>query len=333
MDTAGRSTRPDDLLSIIVPAYNEQDTVLALARSVAAVMAEMRRPYELLFIDDGSTDATCERILEACALDPSVQLIRLKRNFGQTAAMAAGFDYARGKHVVTLDADLQNDPRDIPKIVARLEEGYDMVNGWRRNRKDRFLTRRLPSLMANYVLSRLMGAPVHDFGCTLKGYRATFIKSIPIYADMHRYIPALAAAVGAKITEIEVMHHPRRFGRSKYGMSRTIKVLLDMTALQLLLKFSARPLHWFGWLAIPVFLITAFSLLVGFIDHESLLRHGELRWIEHSTVVFPAIGILGFFLVGSLLTFGLLCELVNRVGEGSFSTLYTEERPAGDHPE
>jgi glycosyltransferase involved in cell wall biosynthesis len=282
-----------------------------------------------LFVDDGSTDSTFQQMMAARAKDPNVHIIRLMRNFGQTAAMAAGFDFARGRFIVTLDGDMQNDPRDIPLLVARLEEGYDMVNGWRRNRQDRFLTRRLPSIMANFMLSRAMGAPVHDFGCTLKGYRATFIKSIPIYADMHRYIPALAAAVGARITEIEVRHHPRRFGRSKYGMSRTVKVLLDMTALQLLLKFSARPLHWFGLLSIPVFLITAATLLVGFIDHEALLKRSEIKWIEHSTVVFPAIGILGFFLTGSLLTFGLLCELVNRVGDGSFSTMYTEEGPAG----
>ncbi|MEW6746366.1 MAG: glycosyltransferase family 2 protein [Planctomycetota bacterium] len=319
-DAVGR-----DLISIILPAYNEEASILPLARAIERTMARCGRPYEILFVDDGSTDGTYQRILEAREHDPNVRAIRLMKNYGQTAALSAGFDHARGRWIITMDADLQNDPEDIPLLLELLEKGYDMVNGWRRDRKDFFLTRRLPSRVANRILSRLTGVQVHDFGCTLKGYRAELIKSLPIYGDMHRYIPALAAAVGARITEVVVRHHPRRFGRSKYGISRTFRVLSDLLVLQMLVRFSARPLHWFGLLSIPVFLITSLVLVVGYIKHTEFFQTGVISFVKSPTIVYPTVAILGFYLAASLLSLGLLCELVNLVSEGGFDTLYRQE--------
>ncbi len=310
-------------VTILVPVFNEEDNVVPLVRSIRAVVSRVGLPYETLIVDDGSTDATVTRLEELEAEEPALRVIRLRRNFGQTAALAAGFDHARGRYIVTLDGDLQNDPEDIPTVLGLLEEGYDLVSGWRRDRKDRFLSRRLPSKIANALLSDLTGVRVHDFGCTLKGYRASLVKSLPVYSEMHRYMPALAGSVGARITEVVVRHHPRRAGKSKYGIGRTLRVLYDLMALRVLTRFAARPLHWFGVGSLPVFLVAFAMLPLTFVDH----RTGSL--VEFSTLIFPAVVILLVYLGVHFLMIGLLAELAVHVMRGSPSHVVRLDDAAG----
>lgn len=298
---------PHPDVTILVPVFNEEDNVLPLARSIATVMRALQRPFEVLFVDDGSEDRTLERLESLGPEVAELRVIRLRRNFGQTAALAAGFDASRGRYIVTLDGDLQNDPGDIPTILGLLDEGYDLVSGWRRDRKDRLLSRRLPSKIANRLLSRLTGVRIHDFGCTLKGYRAAFVQALPVYSEMHRYMPALAASVGARVTEVVVRHHPRRHGTSKYGIGRTIRVLYDLVALRLLTRFAARPLHWFGVGSLPWFVLALVLFVLTFVDHTS----GTI--IEFSTVVFPTVFMLIIYLGFHFLLVGLLAELAVHV--------------------
>jgi len=233
-------------LSIVIPVYNEIENVPVLCRRLHEVLSVMDLTYEVLLVDDGSTDGTWPVLQEQAATYPNLVLIRLRGNFGQTAAMSAGFEHATGETVVTLDADLQNDPADIPMLLNQLEEGFDVVSGWRRDRKDPFLSRRLPSMLANSLISRITGVPLHDYGCTLKAYRREVIRDIRLYGQMHRFIPALASWVGAKIGEVVVTHHPRRFGDSKYGISRTFRVVLDLMTVKFLLRYSSGPMEIFG---------------------------------------------------------------------------------------
>ena len=214
-------------ISIIAPVYNEEENIPEFYARVKAALEEVGRSWELIFIDDGSQDRSTQVMDSISYSDPRVKVVKLRRNFGQTAAMSAGIDYAGGSIVIPMDADLQNDPADIPKLLERLEEGYDIVSGWRKSRRDP-LSKRVPSLFANKIASWLTGVRLHDYGCTLKAYRREVLEGINLYGEMHRFIPALASAVGARITEVEVTHHPRKFGKSKYGISRTIRVILDL---------------------------------------------------------------------------------------------------------
>ncbi|MFO0416751.1 MAG: glycosyltransferase family 2 protein, partial [Pseudomonadota bacterium] len=207
-------------ISVVIPVYNEEDNVAEGFREVSGVLAAMNRPYEIIYVDDGSRDATVARLLEAGGNDPRLQLIQLRRNFGQTAAMAAGFDHSRYEIVIALDGDLQNDPAEIPMMVAKLEEGYDLVAGWRKARRDKFISRRLPSMLANRLISWATGVRLHDYGCTLKVMTGDIARSLRLYGEMHRFIPALANEIGAKIVEVPVNHRERKFGKSKYGISR-----------------------------------------------------------------------------------------------------------------
>jgi len=302
-------------LSVVIPCFNEEDSIRPLAQALRDVLPRMGRSFEIIFVDDGSTDGTAQRMDEVVALDRRVRAIHLEGNAGQTAALCAGIDYAGGLYVLALDADLQNDPEDIPAIVAELDRGFDVVSGWRRDRKDRFLSRRLPSIVANSILSMVSGVRLHDFGCTLKGYKAEFLRRVPLYSDMHRYLPAFAAALGAKVKEVVVRHHPRRFGSSKYGIERIYRVLVDILVLQLLVHFAFRPVHWFGRVSLWVFLLVA-GLLLG------------LLWKEGrdalNTIVLPGMTALGLYLGVTMLSLGFLCELLNRVGDESMQQLYTE---------
>jgi glycosyltransferase involved in cell wall biosynthesis len=300
-------------LSVVIPCFNEEDSILPLARALHDVLVKLGRRFEVIFVDDGSTDSTPERLEAMLGLDARVRAIQLAENAGQTAALCAGLDQARGRYIIAMDGDLQNDPEDIPKIVAELDAGWDVVSGWRRERKDRLLSRRLPSVIANRVLARVSGVELHDFGCTLKGYRAEFLRRVPLYNDMHRYVPAFAAALGAKVKELEIRHHPRRFGRSKYGMGRIYRVMLDILVLQLLVHFSARPLHWFGKVSLWVFVMIAGILVVPVAFTAMDLS---------STIVFPGITVLGLYLGVTLLSLGFLCELLNRVGDAGMEQLY-----------
>lgn len=239
-------------ISIIIPIYNEEDNLDLLYSRLDMTLSKLSLPYEVILIDDGSTDNTYSKLVEIHTKNPNYKVIRLRRNFGQTAAISAGFDYSHGKIIITLDADLQNDPADIPKLIEKMNEGYDIVSGWRKDRKDKFLTRRIPSMLANKIISRITGVNLHDFGCTLKAYSKDVIKNINLYGEMHRYIPAIASSVGAKITEIAVTHNERKFGKSKYGISRTIRVILDIITIKFLLSFFVKPMQIFGLLGLVV---------------------------------------------------------------------------------
>jgi glycosyltransferase involved in cell wall biosynthesis len=247
-------------VSIVVPLYNEEENVRELHDRLKDVLDTLGSEYELIFIDDGSTDKTLELLQEVQSADDRVVVLSLRRNFGQTAAFAAGFDYARGDVIVTMDGDLQNDPKDIPKLLETIREN-DIVSGWRKRRKDPFLSRRLPSLIANRLISKVTGVSLHDYGCSLKAYRREVIKNLKIYGEMHRFIPAVANLYGVKIAEVETTHHPRLRGKSKYGISRTIRVVLDLITVKFLLSFSTRPLQFFG----PIGLLSGFiGLIISF---------------------------------------------------------------------
>lgn len=235
-------------LSVIVPVYNEDSNVEPLHDLLKSVLQKIGRPHEIIFIDDGSRDATYEVLRRLNASDPNCRIIRFRRNFGQTAALAAGFAHARGEFIVTLDGDLQNDPRDIPMLLTKIEEGYDVVSGWRVRRKDKLLTRRLPSVCANWLISRITGVNLHDYGCTLKAYRREVAQNIGLYGEMHRFIPAVASWMGVSVAEVKVNHHPRQRGTSKYGLSRTLRVMLDLITVKFLLSYATKPLQIFGTL-------------------------------------------------------------------------------------
>jgi glycosyltransferase involved in cell wall biosynthesis len=249
-------------LSVVAPLYNESESVTPLIDWILEALRDYPGSFEVVLVDDGSLDDTWSRVAAAAAIDGRVRGIRLGRNAGQTAAMMAGFDHARGKVIVSLDGDLQNDPRDITALVARLEEGFDLVCGWRQQRQDKFLLRKVPSWVANRLIRRLTGVPITDNGCSLKAYRRDLLDRISLYAEQHRFIPALSASVGARITEMPVRHHARRFGESKYGISRTLKVLVDLLTLKMITTFRSRPL--LGFLVattLPVAAALAFAIL------------------------------------------------------------------------
>jgi len=233
-------------ISIVVPIYNEEEGIEFFCQQVHAALSAMDESYEVLLIDDGSTDHTWKIMCGLTTKIPHLRLIRFRRNFGQTAAMSAGFHESRGKVIITLDADMQNDPADIPLLLEKLTPDTDVVSGWRKERKDPFVSRRLPSIIANSLIARITGVPLHDFGCTLKAYRHEVIQNIQLYGEMHRFIPALASWVGGHIEEVPVGHQPRQYGHSKYGISRTIRVILDLITVKFLLRYSMGPMQIFG---------------------------------------------------------------------------------------
>ena len=233
-------------LSIVVPIYNEEENVPILHARITQALAGTKLDYELILVDDGSSDNSYPSLKVLAAKDARVKVVKLRRNFGQTAAMAAGFDLASGRVVVPMDGDLQNDPLDIPLLLNRIDEGFDVVSGWRKDRKDTFINRRLPSIMANSFISYLTGVHLHDYGCTLKAYRREVLEDVNLYGEMHRFVPALASQVGARVTEMPVRHHERLHGQSKYGISRTLKVILDLMTVKFLLSYSTKPIQLFG---------------------------------------------------------------------------------------
>jgi glycosyltransferase involved in cell wall biosynthesis len=238
------ATAPE--ISVVIPLYNEEESIPQLYETITAVMTEYGRPYEIVIVDDGSRDRSFALLKNLAREDHRLRVVRFRRNFGQTAAFAAGFDHARGDVVITMDADLQNDPRDIPKLMEQVDAGYDIVSGWRRDRQDRFLDRKLPSMIANRLISNVTDVQLHDYGCSLKAYRRDVLKDVRLYGELHRFIPALASQVGGTVTEVPVNHHARKFGKSKYGISRTIRVVLDLIAVWFLGSYGTRPLHVFG---------------------------------------------------------------------------------------
>ncbi|MCX7590431.1 MAG: glycosyltransferase family 2 protein [Kiritimatiellae bacterium] len=237
-------------LSVVVPVLDEVENIGPLCRHLHEVLSATGRSYEVILVDDGSTDGTWNKMLELAGQYPHLRCVRLRTNFGQTAALSAGFHQSTGEIVITLDADLQNDPADIPLLVQRIEQGADVVCGWRKKRRDPLLTRRLPSAVANRLISKFTGVALHDYGCTLKAFRREILRDIKLYGEMHRFIPALAKWVGATLEEVEVRHHPRRHGRSKYGLGRTTRVLLDLLTVKFLMRYSQGPMRIFGKLGL-----------------------------------------------------------------------------------
>ena len=246
----GIPAAPQPKISIVIPLYNEEDSIPHLHEALDAAIANYGHPAEVIIVDDGSRDKSFALLKEIAARDARFTVIRFRRNFGQTAAFAAGFAQARGEVVITMDADLQNDPMDIPLLMAKIDEGYDIVSGWRKNRQDRWIDRKLPSLMANRLISNVTDVRLHDYGCSLKAYRTEVLKHVHLYGELHRFIPALASQVGATVTEVPVNHRSRQYGRSKYGISRTIRVMLDLINVWFLGTYSTRPIHVFGTLGL-----------------------------------------------------------------------------------
>ena len=289
-------------LSIVVPIYNEEESVLFLYQKIRSACDALGRRYEMIFVDDGSCDWTFRVLEEVHRQDGRVKVVRFRKNYGQTAAMAAGFRAARGKVVVSMDGDLQNDPADIPRLLAKLEEGYDVVCGWRKNRKDNLFSRKIPSVIANWLIGKITGVPIHDNGCSLKAYRSEVIKRVALYSELHRFIPAMATLAGARIAEIVVRHHHRRFGKSKYGLTRVWRVILDLFLIKMLSSFAARPALWFGTLTLPAFCLGSVCLV-------SVLLPGV------AGVVLPTLAFLCFSLAGHFLAMGILGEMVLRTGD------------------
>ena len=292
-------------VSIVVPLYNEEQNVPLLYAELRAVMESLGEEYEIILVDDGSEDNTPALLEDLQAKDDRIVAVWLRRNFGQTAALSAGFDQARGKVVVTLDGDLQNDPADIPQLLEKSKD-YDVVSGWRVNRQDPFLSRRLPSIIANWVISKVTGVHLHDYGCTLKAYRREVIQGIRLYGEMHRFIPAIASWMGTSIVEVPTHHRPRRFGKSKYGISRIVRVILDLIAVKFLVSYSTRPIQFFGRLGI-------FSVLIGLALSAYLTALKLFAGVDIGRRPLLLLGVLLIILGVQLVAMGLLGELLVRV--------------------
>jgi glycosyltransferase involved in cell wall biosynthesis len=292
-------------LSVVIPLCNEAPNIPELYRELTSTLERWGRSYEILMIDDGSTDDSFDQLARLQEGDDRLRIIRFRRNFGQTAAFAAGFAYARGRLIVTSDGDLQNDPTDIPNLVAKAAEGYDIVCGWRKHRQDNWLMRRLPSVMANRLISAATGVRLHDYGCSLKVFRAEVVKPLRLYGEMHRFLPAIASEMGVKIAEVVVNHRPRRHGRSKYGLDRTVRVILDLVTVKFLLSYSTRPLQIFGLVGILMALlglgISGWLAYLRLFAYESIANRPLLLF-----------GILLVFTGVQLVTLGLLAEIQAR---------------------
>ena len=292
-------------LSIVIPLYNEERNVEPLCAQLKTALDGVGQEYEIIIVDDGSTDGSFDVLKRLHKGDERLKVIRFRRNFGQTAAFAAGFDRSQGEVVITMDADLQNDPADIPLLLEKIEEGYDVVSGWRLHRQDPFLTRRLPSMMANWLISQVTGVHLHDYGCSLKAYRREVVKNVQLYGELHRFIPAIANWMGVSVAEVPVRHYPRRFGRSKYGLSRTARVLLDLLTVRFLLSYSTRPIHIFGGLG-----LISFAAGIGLGGYLSFVKFGLGQDIGDRPLLLLAI--LLMVMGVQLISMGLLGELVVR---------------------
>ena len=287
-------------VSVVVPVFNETDNVMPLHMQLGQVLPKLGRPYEIVFVDDGSTDGTYQRLRELADRDPHVKVVRFRRNFGQTAAMQAGIDLAGGDVIITLDGDLQNDPADIPMMLDKLDEGYDLVHGWRKNRQDTFLNRRLPSIIANWLISKTTGFPIHDLGCTLKAIRSDIAKELELFGELHRFIPILAYQRGARCAEVVTRHHPRQFGKTKYGIGRTLRVVLDLLTVKFMLDYVASPIKFFGmigfWCAGLAALTAAATAGMKFLGGVDMTGNPLLLLTALATIMsvqFASLGLLG----------------------------------------
>ncbi len=309
--------------SVTVPLMNEEENVELLYNGIVEVMDLMDEAYEIVFIDDGSTDKTFEIMQRLQRRDENMKVIKFRRNFGQSAAMGAGFEYASGNIVIAMDGDLQNDPKDIPKLVSKLKEGYDIVSGWRQNRQDKVIIRKIPSKIANGLIRHFTQVPIQDTGCSLKAYTKEIVKKIRLYGELHRFIPALARIEGARIGEVPVNHHARQFGSSKYNITRTLKVIMDLTTLNLFLKYLRNPMHFFGTIGIVFNLFGVITLLYMFFS-ILVLRNTleEVNVLLSTAFIFIAGGFQSLF-------FGLLANLVVKTGDRK--SIGTVENGSGEN--
>lgn len=293
-------------LSVVIPLYNEEDNVAPLCDALLGALTSMPHSFEIILVNDGSRDGTEARLVEAARRDARIRVLNFRSNKGQTAAMMAGMDYAVGKVIVPMDGDLQNDPKDIARLLDKLDEGYEVVSGWRRDRQDNFMIRTLPSKAANWLISKVGGVPLHDYGCSLKAYRREVLQGFRLYGEMHRFIPIYAAAQGARVTEIPVTHHARKFGQSKYGLNRTVKVLLDLLVVKFLTKYRTKPIYLFGQAGVGLLILAFFAgiwaLYLKFFDDTSFVQT-------------PLPLLVSLCVIAGLmcLLMGLLAELIMRV--------------------
>lgn len=310
----------DPKLSLFLPVYNEEENLSNQQRKITEAMERLGLSYEVIYVDDGSTDGSLDLLRHIAEADHRVRVISFRRNYGQTAAMAAGIDASRGEVLIPMDADLQNDPDDIGRLLAKLNEGYDVVSGWRKDRQDAFLTRVLPSRFANWLISTIGGVPLHDYGCSLKAYRRDVLKEVQLYGEMHRFIPIYANWAGGRVAEIPVAHYPRTAGKSKYGLSRTIKVVFDLVTIKFMQSYLTKPLYIFGWAGILAFTLSMLSALLAF-------SMKFIDWPHHADFIqtpLPILSMIMLVLGIQLFLLGLLAEmLVRTYHESQNKPIYT----------
>jgi dolichol-phosphate mannosyltransferase len=319
-----RPTEPD--VSVFLPVFNEEPNLLPLHAKLNEALKALGRSAEIVYVDDGSSDGSLKILRELAEMDPRVRVVALRRNYGQTAAMAAGIDAASGKVLIPMDADLQNDPADITRLLDKLDEGYDVVSGWRKNRKDKMVTRKIPSMIANRLISWIGGVPLHDYGCSLKAYRRESLQDVRLYGEMHRFIPIYASWAGARVTEIPVEHHPRTMGKSKYGLSRTVKVVFDLITIKFMASYQTKPLYLFGWAGLLTFAISFLSALLA-----CLMKWAS--WPHHADFVqtpLPIMAMVTLVLGVQLFLMGLLAEmLVRTYHESQAKPIYSVRQRIG----
>jgi glycosyltransferase involved in cell wall biosynthesis len=295
-------------VSVFLPVYNEEPNLLPLQVKLDEALKALGRTAEIIYVDDGSSDGSLNVLREIARLDDRVRVVALRRNYGQTAAMAAGIDAAQGDVLIPMDADLQNDPADIIRLLDKMAEGYDVVSGWRKNRQDKMITRKIPSMMANRLISWIGGVPLHDYGCSLKAYRRESLEDVKLYGEMHRFIPIYAAWAGARVTEIPVTHHARTMGQSKYGLSRTIKVVFDLITIKFMASYQTKPLYLFGWAGLLTFGVSLLSALLA-----CLMKFAD--WPHHADFIqtpLPVMAMVMLVLGIQLFLMGLLAEMLVR---------------------
>lgn len=315
----GPSERGPIELSLVIPVFDEEENLPKLHAEIVEHVGGMGVPWEVIYVDDRSLDRSFEVLLELRQQDPHVRIVRFRRNFGQTPAMGAGFEHSRGRIVVTLDADLQNDPKDIPALVSKIDEGFDIVVGWRKNRQDGLMLRKVPSKIANRLIARISGSTVHDTGCTLKAFRRELVANLAIYGEQHRFLPVLSLASGARIAELVVNHRPRIHGVSKYGLGRAARVALDLLTMKMLSSFAKSPLPYFTMLSLPFVIIPVLYFTIGFLGAESLSF--TTRWAQAMIVTLGLTSMAGVYFI----LLGLLAELVVKLNMRS-------DRPMSSRP-
>src|SRR4026209_1968257 len=322
-DDATLTTGQAPEISVFLPVYNEEPNLMPLHAKLDEALKTLDRSAEIVYVDDGSTDGSLKILREIAAVDPRVRVVALRRNYGQTAAMAAGIDAASGKVLIPMDADLQNDPADIKRLLQKLDEGYDVVSGWRKNRQDKMFTRKIPSMIANRIISWIGGVPLHDYGCSLKAYRRESLQDVRLYGEMHRFIPIYASWAGASVTELPVKHHARTMGKSKYGLSRTLKAVLDLITIKFMASYQTKPIYVFGSFGMLAFLI---SVLAGLYAVFLKLFHKA----DFVQTPLPILAIVMFAVGIQFLLMGLLAEmLVRTYHESQSKAIYAVREKVG----